>query len=432
MKILLIKPGLGDIIRGYNIDDGRMEPLSLAILAGMAGEEDEVKLYDDRVEDIPFDEAADCVAITVDSFSARRAYAIAAEFRKRGIKVLLGGIHVTLLPEEAQEHADAIIIGDAEPVWANVMQDVQQNKLQKSYNGPFGKPQEGVFPDRKILKGKGYLPVSVLQFSRGCNFNCSFCSISSFFKKTHYCRKIEDVLYEIEKDKLKTILFVDDNLVTNKKFLKDFLRELVPMKVRWASQSGIDMVKDLELMDLMARSGCVGHLIGFDSINVNTLAWFNKTANLRNFDKYHEANNIIRDHGFLTWASFMLGNDFDDLDTIKKTVEYAIESKFALAFFHILMPYPGTQIYKQFKEEDRLLFDGHWWNHPDFRYNAATFKPRLMSPEQLTEATIQANKDFYSYSSIAKRLFDTKTNIRSLMNLAIYARFNYVIKNTSV
>ena len=432
MKITLIKPGIGNIISGYNLDEGSMEPLQLAIIAGLIKEPDEAVMYDDRLEPIPFDETTDLVAITVDTFTSQRAYQIANEFRKRDVKVILGGMHVALLPEEALGHADAIVIGDAEPIWDQLITDVRKNKLQQKYKGTFGEPQSGYFPDRSIFKGKKYLPVSLMQFSRGCNFNCSFCSVSKFFNQSHQCRKIDDVLYEIEKDKLKTILFVDDNMVSNKKELKIFLKELIPMKVRWASQSSIDMVNDRELMRLMADSGCVGNLIGFESININTLKWFNKAPNVRDFNNYKEALAILRDYGFLTWASFMLGNDFDTLATIDQTVEFAIKNKFTLAFFHILMPYPGTSIYEQFKKENRLLFGDQWWSHPDFRYNQATFIPKLMSPEQLSEATIKANKEFYSWSSILHRLWDGKTNRRNLINFLIFSQFNYVLKKTSV
>ncbi len=432
MKITLIKPSMGNIIKGYNLNEGSMEPLQLAIIAGLIEESDEVILYDDRLEKIPFDEKTDLVCITVDSFNARRAYEISAEYRKRGVKVMLGGMHVSLLPDETSQYADSIVVGDAEPVWKQIMKDAKNGTLQKIYKGEFGLPQDGCFPRRDIFKGKKYLPISLMQYSRGCKFNCTFCSVSMFFKHSHKCCKIEDVLHEIEKDKLKTILFVDDNMVSNKNELKIFLKELIPLKVKWASQSSIDMVKDRELLKLMADSGCVGNLIGFESININTLKWFNKSPNMKDFNSYKEALEIFRDHGFLTWASFMIGNDFDTLDSIDKTVEFAIKNKFTLAFFHILMPYPGTEIYNQFKKEDRLLYDGHWWNHPDYRYNQATFKPKLMSPEQLSEATVKANKDFYSVSSITQRMLDTKTNMRNLVNFLVYARFNYVLRKTSV
>lgn len=431
MKITLIKPALGSIISGYRLDEGSMEPLQLAIIAGLVEEPDEVVLFDERLEEIPFDEKTDLAAITVDSFSARRAYEIAAEYRGRGIKVILGGMHVSLLPEEASLHADSIVVSDAEPVWKQLINDFKRGTLQKIYTAPFVLPQEECYPRRDIFKGKKYLPVSLMQFSRGCKFNCTFCSVSMFFKHSHKCRKIEDVLYEIEKDKLKTILFVDDNMVSDTTALKVFLKELIPLKVKWASQSSIDMVQDRKLLRLMADSGCVGNLIGFESININSLKGFNKSPNIRDFNGYKEALEILRDYGFLTWASFIFGNDSDTPDSIEKTVEFAIKNKFALAYFHILMPYPGTEIYNQFKKEDRLLYDGQWWNHPDYRYNQATFKPKLMRPEQLSEATIKANKDFYSVSSITHRLFDGKTNLRNVVNFLIFAQFNYVLRKTS-
>lgn len=432
MKITLIKPSLGDVVSGYRLSDGSMEPLQLAIIAGLVEEPHEVVMYDDRIEEIPFDEPTDLAAITVDSFSARRAYQIAAEFRRRGAKVMLGGMHVSLLPEEATRYADAIVIGDVEPVWAEIVKDMEAGVLKPAYRGEFGPPQAGCFPDRRIFRGKKYLPVSLMQFSRGCRFSCTFCSVSKFFGHSHQCRRIEDVLREIEQDKLRTILFVDDNMVTNRAALKDLLRELIPLKLTWASQSSLDMVKDRELLRLMADSGCVGNLIGFESININTLKWFNKSPNMRDFNDYREALQTFRDYGLLTWGSFMIGNDEDTADTVDRTVEFAIRNKLTLAFFHVLMPYPGTEIYEQFRREGRLLFDGAWWNHPDYRYNMAPFVPRAMSPEQLGAAAVKANKDFYGVSSIARRMFDHRTNLRNLVNFSVYARFNHVLRQTSV
>jgi radical SAM superfamily enzyme YgiQ (UPF0313 family) len=432
MHITLIKPGLGKIAGNYKLQDGSMEPISLGIIAGLIEEPDEVVMYDDRVEKIPSDPKTDLVAITVDAFSAMRAYEIATQYRSKGIKVILGGMHVTLLPDEAIQYADAIVVGDAELVWKQVMEDTRNHKLKKQYQAPPGLPQANCFPNRKIYKGKKYLPVSLIQFGRGCKFSCTFCAVSQYFKHSHQCRKMEDVLYEIEKDKLKIILFTDDNLVANKEELKIFLKELIPFKVKWASQASIEMTDDRELLKLMADSGCMGNLIGFDSININSLNSYKKAPNLRNFNNYRETIEILRDHGFLTWASFMMGNDFDTLETIEKTVEFSIKNKFTAAFFHVLMPYPATELYKQFERENRLLFDGKWWLHPDYRYNDATFIPKLMTPEELSHATIQANKDFFSVSSVFERMMDSKTHFSSLIKFLIYTRLNMVMRSTSI
>jgi radical SAM superfamily enzyme YgiQ (UPF0313 family) len=431
MKLMLIKPGIGDIIEGYRLNDGRMEPLQLGILAGLTPPDIEVVLYDERMEQIPFDKPADLVGVTVDSITARRAYAISDEFRMRGIPVVLGGIHVTLAPEEASLHADAIIRGDAEPVWADLIADARKGTMRRNYSAPFGEPQRGILPRRDLFKGKGYLPVSLIQFSRGCPFNCSFCAAARFFGSTHNCRQVEDVVREIEHDNLRLVLFTDDNLTANRSQAKALCRALKPLMVRWASQVSVDLVHDEELLELMAESGCMGQLIGFDSINPTSLRWMNKSPNLFGYDRYEKAVERLREYGFQVWASFILGNDHDSSESIRNTVRFAIDSKFALAFFHILVPYPGTALYARLQKEGRLLFDGRWWLHPKFRYNTATFVPQQLTPKELGEITVWANKEFYSARSIFLRSFDSKTNLGSIMKFLTYMRFNLLVRQTS-
>ena len=181
----------------------------------------------------------------------------------------------------------------------------------------------------------------------------------------------------------------------------------------------------------MKRSGCLGQLVGFDSMDEDSLRWLNKKTNLHEFDEYKEAIEILRKYNFQTWASFMLGSDQDTIESIKGTVEFAIRSKFTLAFFHLLTPYPKTKIYEQFKSENRLLYDDKWWLHPDYRYNKAAFLPNNMTPDELSQAVVWANKHFYNISSIAHRLFDARTNFHSLFKLLLYLRFNILIRSTS-
>jgi radical SAM superfamily enzyme YgiQ (UPF0313 family) len=431
MKILLVKPGIGDVIKEYNLNDGRMEPLALGVIASLTPVEHEVRLVDDRIEEINFEEKIDLVAITVDTYTSKRAYYIADQFMGLHVPVVLGGIHVTLLPAEAEEHADSIVIGDAETVWKKMLADLSNGQLKKSYTGDFKIPQNGFLPNRSLLKGKGYLPVSIIQFTRGCPYSCSFCSTAGYFNHTHIFRDPESVVEEIQRDNLKFLLFADDNITANVDKAKELFRALIPLKIRWAGQASIEMVNDSELLHLMKRSGCLGQLVGFDSMDEDSLRWLNKKTNLHEFDEYKEAIEILRKYNFQTWASFMLGSDQDTIESIKSTVEFAIKSKFTLAFFHLLSPYPKTKIYEQFKSENRLLYDDKWWLHPDYSYNKAAFIPNHMTPNELSQAVVWANKHFYNLSSIAHRLFDAKTNLNSLLKLLLYLRFNILIRNTS-
>ena len=198
MKLTLIKPTIGRREHSLYVDEGRMEPLMLGVLAALTPPDVEVVLHDDRMEAIPYDTPTDLVAITVETYTARRAYEIAAEYRQRGVPVILGGMHVALLPEEAARHADSIFVGDAETGWAQVIADARQGKLRPRYDAPAGVAQMGgVIPRRDLFAGKGYLPITLMQFSRGCRFACNFCAVSQYFGKRHYLRRIDEVVKAI-------------------------------------------------------------------------------------------------------------------------------------------------------------------------------------------------------------------------------------------
>ena len=214
MKITFIKPTIGRREHSLYVDEGRMEPLMLAVLAGLTPDDVDVALYDDRMEAIPFDEETDLVAITVETYTARRAYEISEEYRARGVPVILGGMHVSLLPDEAAQHANSIFIGDAESLWATVVDDARRKKLQARYVAPPGVAQfPNVLPRRDLYKGKGYLPMSLMQYTRGCRFACSFCAVSKYFDKKHYIRRIDEVVREISEQNRKFIFFIDENLI---------------------------------------------------------------------------------------------------------------------------------------------------------------------------------------------------------------------------
>ena len=430
MHITLIKPKIGRLGGGGPfVDEASMEPLQIGVLAALTPPDVEIAFYDDRLEEVPFDNPTDLVAITVETFTAKRSYEIAKEYRDRDVPVIMGGMHPKLLPEEVAEHTDSVFLGDAEWGWHEVIEDVRNHRLKPFYHSYPGIPHPNILPRRDIFKGKKYLPLRLMQFGRGCRFSCTFCAISAYFDKTQFRREVKEVIREIEETEKKVIFFVDDNLVSNHEAAKILFRELIPLKVKWVSQASLDVVQDQELMRLMAKSGCLGNVFGFESINPRDLKLMRKAPNLLPDTKgYQQTLNILRDYGIQSWAAFTLGHENDTQESIKQTVDFAMKSKFTFAAYNILLPYPGTPLYEKMKKEDRLLFDGKWWLHPDYRFNHAAFKPNLMTADELTEACFEARKRFNSVRSIITRAFDFKTNMRSLYRLGIYIAYTRLFR----
>jgi len=428
MKVTLIKPNIGRMSRGPYVDEGRMEPLQIGVLAGLTPARHELAFHDDRMEAIPYDRPTDLVAITVETFTAKRAYEIAAEYRRRGVPTIVGGVHPTLVPNEAARHADAILLGDAERVWAAMLDDAERGRLQRIYRAPPGVAHPGVLPRRDLFAGKGYLPIALLQFSRGCCFRCEFCTVARYFDGRHHVRRVDEVLREIESRRRRLLFFVDDNLCADRKAAKELFRALIPLRVRWVSQSSLDMLRDAELMDLMLQSGCLGHVIGFESLTPDHLTAMGKGPNLHDFDGYRTQVRQLREYGLQTWAAFVLGYDHETRDSVRRTLDFALESRFTFAAFNILTPFPSTPLYQRLQAQDRLLYDGAWWLHPEYRFNHAAFRPARMSPEALTEACFEARAAFGSLPSFVRRLLDFKTNLRNPVRLATYLRFNPVFR----
>lgn len=426
MKLTLIKPNIGRREHSLYVDEGRMEPLQLGILAALTPKDIEVVMYDDRMEEIPYDEPTDVVAITVETFTARRAYEISKEFRDRGVTVVMGGMHAMLLPEELEQHCDAVIVGDAEPVWETVMEDCRKGTLKKRYEVVQPTcPQMNVITRRDIFEGKGYLPITLLQFSRGCSHKCNFCASSVYFKAHHYCRPVEDVVKEIKAQKRKLLFFVDDNIVCNHEKAKELFRALIPLKVRWVSQGSMDMLKDKELMKLMVKSGCLGLVIGFESISPDCISEMNKYTNQKSSGTMYEQEiKELRQWGLQTWAAFTVGHDGDTVESIRATCDFAIKNKFTFAAFNILMPYPNTPLYEKLEKEGRLLYDGKWWLHEEYRFNYCSIIPKNMTPEELTEVSFACRSRFNSWKSIIKRALEPRTNLRTPYRFITYLIYN--------
>ena len=396
--VTLIRPNMGN----YRSNDA-LTPLSMAILAARTPSDVTVTFYDDRIEAIPEDDCPDLVALSVETFTARRAYEIAALYRSRGVVVVMGGYHPTLMSDEVLEHADAIVVGDAEGCWETLLDDFRHDQLQKRYSGGNAKPLEDYRMDRSIFKGKKYVPVELVQYSRGCRFTCEFCSIDAFYKNKVRVRPVESVVQEIAGlDRKKLLFFVDDNLFSSKKELYALLDAITPLKLRWSCQISIDVARDEALLDRLRTSGCIFVLIGFESLSEENLKQMGKSWNHVSGD-YLDIVKKFHKRGMAVYGTFVFGYDHDTPELIEKSLAFALKAKLEIANFNPLTPTPGSALYDRLKEEGRMLSE-EWWQDPSYRYGDPIFTPKLMSPELFSEKCFEAKKRFYAWDSIARRL----------------------------
>ena len=381
----------------------QMEPLPPATLAGLTPADVEVRFYDDRMETIPFDEPTDLVAMSVETYTARRAYQIASEYRRRGVPVAMGGFHPTLCPDEVAQYAEIVVVGEAEEVWPHVVDDVRHGRHESVYRAAARPSLRGLRPDRRIFRGKRYLPIGLVEAGRGCHFRCDFCAVQAMFGSTQTRRPIDETVAEVAslRGSKKLFFFVDDNITSNMRDAKDWLRALAPLGIRWVSQSSINAAHDEEFLDLLVRSGCRGVLIGFESLDPDTLAAMNKSFNTMR-GGYEAALANLRRHGLRVYATFVFGYDNDTAGTFRRSVEFAKAHSFYIAAFNHLTPFPGTPLYGRLADEGRLRFD-RWWLDERYRYNMVPFQPKAMSPAALQRECLRARRDFYGWPSILRR-----------------------------
>ncbi len=403
MKITLIRPNLGD----YRSSDA-MPPLAMGILAARAAGH-EVVFYDEKAETVPVGDTTDLVAMSVETYTARRAYALADAYRDRGVPVVMGGYHPTFLPDEALQHADAVVIGDAEGAWERLLADLEAGRLQDKYAGSNDAPLTDYRIDRSIYKGKNYAPVELVQWGRGCRFSCDFCSIHSFYGTSLRTRPLDGLIAEIESlPGGRLLFFVDDNLFGRKSDLLALLDAMTPLKRRWSCQISIDIARDEALLDRMAAAGCGFVLIGFESLNPESLqqmhkAWNNVSGSYGHVVRALHARNIG------IYGTFVFGYDADTKESIERTVDFALESRLEIANFNLLTPTPSSALYDRLASEQRLLLP-KWWLDPNYRYGDAVFEPRGMHAHELTEGVFEARRRFYSWRAIGRRVLGAETS----------------------
>lgn len=422
MKMTLVYPAVGRKPNAPYVRAWQMQPLSMALLASLNPPDVEINFYDDRMEEIDFDEAADVAVISVETYTALRAYRIAEQFRLRGVPVVMGGYHATLLPEEVAQHADAVVIGDAEPVWDQVLADARRGDLQQGYRAAVPTRLAGLRPRRDLFQGKRYQNITLVESARGCNFRCDFCSITAYHRAAQHHRPAHEVAAEMEATGSRRFFIVDDNFVSQPAKARELCRELIPLNVRWVGQASIHIAHDDELLELMAKSGCVGILIGVESLEPSNLRDMGKSWNLASGD-YADSLGQFRKHGLAVYGTFVFGYDHDSEATIDASVAFAREQKLFLAAFNHLTPFPGTPLYARLKQEGRLLSDP-WWLNPEGRVGTVAFQPRRMSPGELEQACLEARRKFYSFGSIAQRLCDRQVNAGSWLMLGVYLGLN--------
>jgi radical SAM superfamily enzyme YgiQ (UPF0313 family) len=402
MKLTLIRPNLGD----YRSSDA-MPPLAMGILAARAPGWD-VSFYDEKAEPLPESDEPDLAALSVETFTARRAYSIADAYRERGVPLVMGGYHPSFLPDEALAHADAVVIGDAEGAWERLLADFAARRLARRYAGGNGTPLTDYRLNRSIYQGKRYAPIELVQWGRGCRFSCDFCSVHSFYGTSLRTRPLGGLCEEIQALPAGRLLFfVDDNLFGRKPELLALLDALAPLQRRWCCQISIDVARDEALLDRLATSGCAYVLIGFESLSAESLRQMRKPWN-RVSGSYERVVRALHSRNIGIYGTFVFGYDADTRDSIQRTLQFALEARLEMANFNPLTPMPGSELYDRLMAEGRML-SPRWWLDPGYRYGDATFEPRGMSSGELAEGVFEARRRFYSWGSIGSRVLGADT-----------------------
>jgi radical SAM superfamily enzyme YgiQ (UPF0313 family) len=370
----------------------RYSPLTLPTLAALIPDDIEhnLSIYDEGIEDIPLDLDVDLIGITAITGTANRAYELAHHFRARGITVVIGGPHATLVPDDAEPHADAIAVGYAEDTWPELLRDFSQNRLRKRYVQSPDLSLANRPPARRDLINRGrYAKTQVFEATRGCVHRCDFCVVPFAWGRKPYQKPVADVVDEIRSTGAKRAIFVDLNIIADKDYAAELFEALIPLNIQWGGLATSLLARDEELLDLCARSGCIALLVGFESISSSALKDVQKGFNSPTL--YAEWIRRFHEHGIAVNGTFVFGLDSDGVEAFEETAQFVIDTRIDLPRFAILTPFPGTALHDRLEREGRILTNTEVW------------------------------KKVYSYGSIARRMRDTP--ISKFLYLA--ANFGY-------
>jgi radical SAM superfamily enzyme YgiQ (UPF0313 family) len=421
-KLVLIHPAPDkDRLISRRRTKSSVAQLNLPILAAHADDRFDVRILDENVEEIDFNSVeADLVGISLMTSTALRGYDIADAFRRRGITVVLGGMHVFFMQDEALAHADSIVIGEGEFAWNDLLDDFLAGRLKKSYRASKLHDLKGLpRPRLDLLKPGAYSFANVVETSRGCPNRCNYCAVTEFWGTKFRFRPIEEVIDEIKAQPPGNLLFIDDNLFGHSERAKEFFRALIPLRRRWVGQGDLRLARDPELLELAARSGCKWLFMGFETTSVENLKSLGK-AKLNRAPEYEQSISTIHNAGIKILGSFMFGLDNDGPDVFARTLEFCIGNHLECANFYILTPLPGTKLFDDMKAQDRI--EHYNWSRYDA--NHVVIRPAHMSEKELTEGYIRTYRAFYSMRSIAKRALGTKRDKLHTVAMNIGRRMN--------
>lgn len=407
MKIVMIKPKypnghqsgrLGNKITRWSYFT------SLLVVASLFPDSCQIEYFDEDYEEIHFLNDVDYVFITSLTYSAPRAYEIADAFREMNIPVIMGGIHASQMIDEALEHVDSVLVGEAESIFDELYEDLKTGNLKKLYKSTNPVTAEKISGlDRRLLLKKPYFKNKIVsQLVRGCPCDCSFCSVTKFFGNKYRFRNLDDVIdeikFQLDRSNSRMVSFLDDNIFSQKAISKEFLRKLIPLKVQWWSQGPLNVADDEEMLQLMKDSGCVCLFVGIEDITKSGLESVNKKIN--KIEKYEQQIENLHKMGIMVMAGFIFGLDTQDSSVFQEVIDFIQKMKIELPFFSILTPYPGTEIYKQFSEENRIISKD--WTLYD--HSHVVFQPKNMTIEELQEGFGYVMQEAYSLERLDERL----------------------------
>ncbi len=428
-KLLLINPVQEVKVTLGSVSFLKIPPASLAHVAALTPSDWDIEVIDENIESLTFKDA-DLVGLTSYTPNAPRAYEISEQYRRKGIKTVMGGIHASMLHDEAIQYVDSVVIGEPESVWPDLIHDFENNELKKFYRGERTSLENLVKP-RLDIYSKKYRFKAFVQTARGCPMDCEFCSVTVFYGRTYRQRPVEEVLDELEAIPGKDLFFRDDNIMGyGEKAEQRAIQLFRGMKERglnkrWVSQVGIDFANNPEVLKWARKSGCLGALIGFESINEETLKDMHKVRNLKvGVKNYKEVIKKIHDHGIGIHASFVLGSDGDRKDVFPRTIEFILDAKIDVAQLTLLTPLPGTRLYSRLESEGRILRTNYPddWKHYDMA--EAVFKPKHMTPDELEDGVYQVYKNTTSTITSLKRAFNSFIQTKSLPVSVVYYLWN--------